>query len=164
MALDLPANTPKTTQEAFEYVGSIGPNVTIDDLKILALTEALGMELYAGLASGTDNSAVRDLLLENGKEELLHARRVSEAIEILTGTPFPIPAIEDNPIYTPLPDMPLTREALQKLADAEFAGENMYDGIAASFDDERAKALFLQNGKEEGGHGQRLAQAAELLA
>jgi len=163
LTIDLPANAPKTTQEAFEYVGSMGPNVTIDDLKILALTEALGMELYANLAAGTDNAAVQDLLLENGKEELLHARRVGKAIEILTGKRFPIPAIEDNPIYTPLPEMPLTREALQKLADAEFAGESLYAGVAASFDDEQAKALFLQNGKEESDHGHRLAKAAELL-
>jgi rubrerythrin len=163
MTIELPENAPKTSQEAFAYVGAMGPNVTIDDLKILALTEALGLELYAKLAQGTENMAVRDLLLENGREELLHAERVSQAIEILTGQPFPIPPIDENPIYTPLPVAPLTREALQKLADAEYAGENLYAGVASSFDDAQAKALFLQNGKEEAGHGRRLAQAAELL-
>lgn len=163
MMIELPANAPRTSLEAFEYVGAMGANATVDDLKILALTEAIGLELYTNMAEGTDNLAVRELLLENGQEELRHAHRVSEAIEILTGEAFPIPSIDNNPIYTPLPVMPLTREALQKLADAEFAGETLYSGVASAFEDERAKALFLQNGKEEAEHGHRLARAAELL-
>jgi rubrerythrin len=163
MTITLPANAPKSTPEAFEYVGSMGPRVTIDDLKILALVEALGLELYAKMAEGTDNQAVQDLLMENGREELLHAERVSQAIEILTGEPFPIPPIDQNPIYTPLPVSEVTRDSLGKLAEAEFAGQDLYAGIAASFDNADAKALFLQNGKEEAEHGNRLAKAAKLL-
>ena len=163
MTIQLPANAPTNTQEAFEYVSNFGSTVSIDDLKILALAEAIGLELYVGMAEGTDNAEVRKLLLENGREELAHAHRVSKAIEILTGEPFPIPPIEENPIYTQLPVMPLTREALEKLAQAEFSGEKLYDIVAASFDNAEAKALFAQNGKEEIGHGHRLSRAAELL-
>lgn len=164
MEIALPANAPKTSQEAFEYVGSLGDNVTIDDLKILALTEAIGKELYETMAMRTDNEDVRELLLENGVEELVHAHRVSAAIKILTGEPFPIPAIEDNPIYTPIEMPAVTRDSLMKLAESEFAGEDLYSGVAKSFDDPDARDLFLQNGREEIEHGHRLAKAAELLA
>lgn len=164
MILALPDNAPKTTPEAFEYINGIGTDASIDDLKILCLVEAIGEELYAGMARGTDNAKVSELLMANGREEMLHAQRVSSAIEIMTGEPFPIPALADNPIYTPLPEMPVTAEALGKLAEAEYAGNDLYARIAASFDNAEARALFDQNGREEIGHANRLAQAAELLA
>ena len=80
MTISLPENAPKTTMEAFDYVNAIGPGATVDDLKILCLTEAIGEELYASMARGTDNAEVKALLLANGREEMLHARRVSQAM------------------------------------------------------------------------------------
>lgn len=163
MDLELPADAPKTTGEAFAFVGKLGAGATVNDLKILALTEALGDELYASMADGTDNPQVKALLLANGREELAHAHRVGKAIEILTGQPFPIPPIAENPIYTPLGPRPVTRETLARLAEGEFAGEDLYDRIASSFDDAQAAALLRQNGREELEHGHRLKRAAELL-
>jgi len=159
----LPRNAPKTTGEAFAYVGRLGKGATIDDLKILALTEAVGKELYDDLASRTELPEVRDILLGNGREELKHAHRVSEAIEILTGEPFPIPPIDENPVFTPLDPMPVTRASLTKLAEGEFGGKALYEGIASSFDDRRAVALLRLNREEEAGHGERLLEAVKLL-
>lgn len=162
--INLPANAPRTSKEAFEYVGGLCNGATIDDLKILALVEAIGLELYTCMAQSTDNQAVRDLLMANGREELIHGQRVAQALEILTGEPFPLPPIDQNPLYTPMAMGPLTKESLNKLAEAEFAGGDLYAGVAASFDNAEAKALFQQNGQEELEHGNRLARAAELLA
>lgn len=163
MDIRLPANAPKTTAEAFAHVGGLGKGATTDDLKILALTEALGKELYDDLATRTDIPEVKDILLGNGREELRHAYRVSEAIQILTGEPFPIPPIDENPIFTPLDPMPVTRASLASLAEGEFGGKAMYEGLASSFDDPRAIALFRLNGDEEASHGDRLLKAAELM-
>jgi len=102
-------------------------------------------------------------LLANGREELAHAHRVSKAIEILTGKPFPIPAIDQNPIYTGITPMPITKAAFAGLVKAEISGGNLYDGVASSFDNPEVVALFKQNGQEEIGHGRRIQQAIEFL-
>src|SRR3546814_6948630 len=102
MSWKLPPDAPKNTSEAFAYVNNLRNGATLDDLKILALTEALGKNLYDDLASGADDPKVKDLLLKNGREELAHAHRVSKAIEILSGEPFPIPPIAGNPLFTPI--------------------------------------------------------------
>ena len=164
MNVRLPANAPKTTEEAFARVRELHKGATLDDLPILALAEAIGLKLYENLADGVENPEVKKLLLQNGREELAHAHRVSKAIEILTGEPFPIPPIEENPFYSPLPKAPVTKASLAKLAAAEFAGEDMYAAIAKSFDNAEAEALFRQNGREEVGHGARLEKAAALMA
>lgn len=163
MTITLPADAPKTSGEAFAYIGKLINGATIDDLKILALTEALGMQLYENLAEGTDLPDVKEMLRENGRDELKHAWRISEAIEILTGEPFPIPPIDQNPLFTPLAPMPVTRASLTKLSEGEFGGQALYKGIASSFDNPQAIALFLQNGKEEAHHGEQLLKAASLL-
>ncbi len=163
MNLELPSNAPKTSGEAFAYLGKLVNGATIDDLKILALTEAIGERLYEEMAEGTDVPEVKQILLNNGREELVHAHRVSEAIEILSGKPFVIPPIDQNPLYTSLGPLPVTRASLTKLAEGEFNGQALYAGVASSFDDPRAIALFHLNGTEEAGHGAQLLKAANLL-
>lgn len=163
MNLDLPANAPKTTSEAFAWLGKLMNGATVDDLKILALVEAIGLRLYEEIAERAPHPEVKKLLLANGREELAHAHRVSKAIEILTGKPFPIPAIDQNPLYTGISPMPVTKAAFEGLIKAEFSGNNLYDGVASSFDNPEVVALFKQNGKEETGHAQRLQQAIEFL-
>jgi len=163
MAIKLPADAPSTTGEAFAYIDKLRHGATIDDLKILCLVEAIGLELYEDLAARTENAEAQKLLRQNGHEEMVHATRLSQAIEILTGEPFPIPPLSENPIYTQLDPFPVTREALAKLAQAEFAGEDLYAGIAKSFDHPEVLALLAQNGREEIGHGHRIEQASALL-
>ncbi len=164
MDLELPANAPKTTREAFAYIGNLGNGATVDDLKILALVEAVGLKLYEDIASRTEHPEIKKLLLANGREELGHAHRVSKAIEILSGKPFPIPEIEDNPVFTGISSMPVTKAAFGGLIKAENSGGNLYDNIASGFDNPEVIALLKQNGKEEVQHGQRMQQAMELLA
>ena len=163
MTPTLPAHAPRTTSEAFAYINSLKDGATVDDLKIMALVEAIGLALYEDLAARTENPQAASLLRENGREEMLHAQRLAQAIEILTGEAFPIPPLAEIPFFTQLDPFPVTRDALAKLAQAEFAGEDLYAGIAKSFDHPEVLALLAQNGREEIGHGQRLERASALL-
>ena len=158
------ADMPKTTGEAFARIGAFKDGgVTIDDLKLLALAEAIGKALYDDLAARAPNAEVKALLERNGLEELKHGQRLSEAIEILTGEPFPIPPVEQIPFYTPLDPMPVTRASVRNLAEGEFSGRALYDGVVSSFTDPRAIAIFNLNGDEEADHGRRLMGILELL-
>ncbi|WP_221795327.1 ferritin-like domain-containing protein [Aquisediminimonas sediminicola] len=161
--MDLPANTPKTTADGFAFISTLGKGANVGDLKILALVEAIGKQLYDDLAAATPQVEVKQILQANGREELVHAHRLSKAVELLTGQPFPIPEIADNPIYTPLPFTPVTRESLEKLALGEFGGEELYANIASSFDHPEVVELLRLNGQEESQHGARLQEAAALL-
>lgn len=53
---------------------------------------------------------------------------------------------------------------LTKLAQGEFGGEKLYEVWAAGTENAEAARLFRLNGGEERDHGERLLQAAELLA
>jgi len=163
MDLDLPANAPKTTREAFDYIGKLGRGATVGDLKILALVEAVGLKLYEEIASKAEHPEVKKLLLANGREELGHAHRVSKAIELLTGKPFPIPAIEHNPMFTEISPMPITKAAFGGLVKAENSGGNLYENIASGFDNAEVVALLKLNGKEEVAHGARMQEAIQYL-
>lgn len=163
MVIDLPADAPRTTADTFAFIGTMKDGTTVDGLKILALGEALSKDLYYDMADQVDDPAVKALLRANGDEEMKHARRVAEAIEILSGTPFHVPDLADNPCYSPVPSAPVSRDALAKLAEGEMAGLALYEGIAACFDNEEAKALLLANGHEELDHGRRLHEAMSLL-
>ena len=155
---------PKTTGEAFARIGAFKDGgVTVDDLKLLALAEAIGKALYDEMASRAPNVEVKALLERHGDEESRHGHRLSEAIEILTGEPFPIPPIEQIPFYTPLDPMPVTREALRGLAQGEFGGKDLYNGVASSFTDPRAIAIFNLNGDEEAEHGRALLAILDML-
>lgn len=163
MDLRLPANAPRTTQETFAHIRRLMDGADVDDLKILALAEAIGQQLYDDLAEQAQSPQVRELLLQSGREEMLHAHRVGQAIEILTGEPFPIPPIGENPLYTTLDPTPLTKASLTKLAQGEYAGEALYAGVASRFTDPQVLAIFAQNGREEVEHGERLQSVIALL-
>lgn len=163
MGWQLPAYAPKNTYEAFAFVNGLSKGATLDDLKILALTEALGKELYFDLAERAEHPEVKELLRANGRDEYTHAERACEVLKILTGESYVLPSITENPLYSPISPMPLTKAALGALAEAELAGEDLYAGIAASFDNSEVKALFALSGREEIEHGHRLTRVAELL-
>ena len=148
---------------AFAHINAV-TSPTIDDLKIMVLIEAAGMELYRGVAAGTDNPAVIALLDHNGREELAHAHRVSKAIFAISGEEFLPPDEADNPyLTTALPKMSAAPEALRGLAKGEFAGEALYESWAVNSENPEAARLFRLNGKEEVDHGNRLLEAAVLL-
>ena len=144
-------------------MGGLSKGATLDDLKILALTEALGKELYFELADRAEDPRVKEMLRANGRDPYTHAERACWALKILTGETYVLPSISENPLYSPIAPMPLTKAALGALAEAELAGEDLYAGVAGSFDNAEVKALFALSGREEIEHGHRLKQVAELL-
>lgn len=163
MAVSLPTGAPSTLGAAFAHINSLTAP-TVDDLKIMVLLEAAGLELYRGVAAGAENSDVIALLDHNGREELAHAHRVAKAIQAISGEEFLPPAPADNPyLAVALPAMPVTPDVLRGLAKGEFAGEMLYESWAANSDNPEAARLFRLNGKEETDHGNRLMKAAALL-
>ncbi len=163
MPTQLPPGAPATIGEAFARINALtAPNV--DDLKLMVLLEAAGLDLYRSMASGTDNAEVAALLEHNGREEMAHAHRVAKAIRAISGEEYDPPASADNPYLAgPIPAPPVTAEALRGLAQGEFGGESLYERWAASSDNAEAARLFRLNGGEERDHGERLLKAADLL-
>ncbi len=160
----LPENAPATLGEAFAIINA-ATHPTLDVLRLMVLAEAAGKTLYEGMAETVPNEAVRTLLRHNGREELAHAHRVSRAIGVLTGTDYPVPAPEENPyLATPMNPPVVTPEMLNGLAQTEFNGDALYEGWARNTDNADVAALLRLNGSEETEHGQRLQQAAALLA
>lgn len=165
MPRPFPDNVPQSLGEAFGHLYSVD-TPSVDDLKLMVLLESAGKTLYEHSSGGTDNSAVIALLLHNGREELAHAHRVSKAIKAISGEDYLPPEPADNPYLqsdTP-PPAPLTPAGLTKLADTEFGGDALYARWADGIGNAEAAALFRQNGKEESEHGNRLLEAAALLA
>ncbi len=163
MAVALPAGAPQTLGEAFGYINGLTAP-TLDDLKVMVLLEAAGLELYRGISAGSDNAAVVALLEHNGREELAHSHRVAKAIQAISGEAFPPPEDADNPyLGGEMLHIPLTPEGLRGLAEAEFGGEDLYESWASNATNEEAARLFRLNGKEEAEHGGRLLEAAALL-
>lgn len=164
MPVAIPAGAPATINEAFAHIAGLD-KPSVDELKVMVLLEAAGLELYRNMAAGTDHAGVIALLDHNGREELAHGHRVAKAIRAISGEEFPPPAAADNPyLASRLPSAPLTVEGLHGLARAEVAGEALYLKWAANIDNAEAASLFRQNGKEEAEHGDRLIEAAALLA
>jgi rubrerythrin len=165
MALSLPAGAPATLNEAFGYIATINAP-TLNDLKVVVLVESAGKTLYENIAKGVSDPRVKDLLHHNGREELVHAHRISKAILAISGEDYLPPAPQDNPYLQggPMPAMDVNAALLTKLAASEFGGDAMYERWAAATDNAEAAALMRQNGKEESDHGNRLLEAAALMA
>ena len=87
-SIALESAQPQTIGEAFAHINQVTAP-TIADFKIMVLVEAASETLYRHTATGTDNAAVIALLHDNGAEEMIHARRVSEVIRVLGGGDFP---------------------------------------------------------------------------
>ena len=163
MAVALPAGAPSSMGEAFAHINSLS-SPTVDDLKVMVLLEAAGLDLYRGISAGSDNPAVVALLEHNGREELAHSHRVSKAIMAISGEAYPPPEASDNPyLGGEMMVVPLTAEGLRGLAQSEYAGEVLYENWASNSGNEEAARLFRLNGKEEAEHAGRLLEAAALL-
>jgi hypothetical protein len=162
MPTQLPPGAPATIGEAFAHINGVTAP-TVDDLKVMVLLEAAGLDLYRGISAGSDNPAVVALLEHNGREELAHSHRVAKAILAISGESYPPPEAADNPYLDgPMMEVPLTPEGLRGLSQGEFAGEGLYERWAANCDNAEAARLFRLNGGEERDHGERLLEAALL--
>ena len=163
MAVAIPENSPQTMGEAFGYINTVTAP-TLDDLKVMVLLEAAGLELYRGMASKSENPAIVALLEHNGREELAHSHRVAKAILAISGETFVPPEASDNPYLDgPMLEVPLTAEGITGLAQGEFAGKDLYENWASNCTNEEAARLFRLNGKEEAEHGGRLLEVAAIL-
>jgi rubrerythrin len=164
MTTQLPVGAPATLREAFAHIGSVDVP-TVLDMKVMVLVEAASMTLYYKTAEGTQDPAIAALLQRNGREEMLHAQRVSLAIKAISGEDFPPPLADDNPYLQDgaAPFAEITREALTKTAQGEFGGEALYEKWAQAVGHAEAAERFRANGREETDHGNRLLEAAALL-
>ncbi len=159
----LPAGAPESIGAAFGHVNAVTAP-TLLDLKVMVLVEAAAERLYHASAETAEHPGVRDLLIENGHEEMKHAHRVAQAIKVISGEDFPPPSAENNPYLSAhIPTATLTAEGLRAQAQTEFAGDALYGLWADAIDNPAAAALFRLNGAEETDHGNRLLQAAALL-
>jgi len=159
---NLPADLPLDFGSAFSRLLALD-KLGIEDMKLMILLETAGEPLYFGLAEGLASEEARKLLRQNGREETAHAHRLKKAIEILTGEPYTIPTLDENPYGKPPAMGPVTPELLPGLIQAEFGCDKLYQTYAANEPNPEVAALLLQNGREETRHGQRVEQAIALL-
>ncbi len=157
----LPATAPATIGEAFKHINAV-THPTLDDLKLMVFLEASGQSSYLALAEGAPKAGIAELLRANGREEMDHAQRVSQAIRLLHGVEFPPPTAEQNP-YAGGPAAPVTRALLEGVVRGEDNGCALYMTWADNTDHAEAAELFRLNAVEETLHGQRAAEAITLL-
>jgi rubrerythrin len=158
----LPADLPADFGAAFAKLSAL-TKLGVEDMKLMILLETAGDPLYAGLADAVEPEEAKALLRQNGREETAHAHRLKRAIEILTGAPYEIPALEDNP-YAKSPSMgTVTVEMLRGLVQAERGGDALYQTYAAGEENPDVAELLRQNGREETRHGERVEQVIALL-
>lgn len=158
----IPEGRPTKLYDAFAYIGTV-TRPTIDDLKLMVLLEAAGKAMYDDLAEDVAAPELQQLLRASGREEWLHAERMSRAVEILSGAAYPVPSHTQNPYMVDWVKPRLTRELADNLALAEAAGEAMYGGWADGIGNAEVAALFRQSGREETDHARRLEKIATLL-
>lgn len=163
---NLPADLPPDFGSAFGRLMGL-KKLGVEDMKLMILLETAGEPLYFGLAEGLPegpaSEEARTLLRQNGREETAHAHRLKKAIELLTGQPFAIPSLAENPYGKPPAMGPVTPELLRGLIGAERGGDQLYQTYAANEPNAEVAALLLQNGREETRHGERVERVVALL-
>ena len=163
MTSSLPADLPADFNTAFQRL--LGRDrLDVEDMKLMVLLETAGDPLYQTLAKLAPNQEAAKLLRQNGREETAHAHRLKQAIEILTGSSFEIPDLDENPYSEPPPfPQALSAELLRGVAAAEQGGDAMYQRYADNEPNAEVAELLRQNGREELRHGERVEQVIELL-
>ncbi len=160
---NLPRELPPDFFSAFQAL-TAKSRLEVEDLKLMVLVECAGDGLYGSLADATPVEEAAELLRKNGREETAHAHRLKKAIEILTGSAYEIPSKEENPYSTPPAFPAVTSDLLDAFKSAEFDGDRYYQTWAEAEPNEEVATLLRQNGREETRHGERVTQAAEILA
>ena len=158
----LPPNAPENLYEAFDYIGSVR-QPTVDDFRLMILLEAAGKDMYDALAESAPDPETRQLLIESGRDEYLHAERMAEVVTLLTGEPIAAPSRAENPYLAGWQKPELSVRLIENLINAEARGEAMYEGWAATCPNPDAARLLRMNGREETSHAERLRLVAERL-
>lgn len=135
----------------------------VEEMKLLILVELAGEPLYATLAAALPNEEAAELLRRNGREETAHAHRLKKAIEIVTGGPFELPPMSENP-YAAIPDLGQPGlDLLEGIRQGELSGDASYQRYASIESNPEVAELLRQNGREEARHSERVARAIEIL-
>jgi rubrerythrin len=163
MTSSLPADLPADFNTAFQRLLA-RDRLDVEDMKLMVLLETAGDPLYQKLAELAPSEEAAKLLRQNGREETAHAHRLKQAIEILTGTRFELPGLDENP-YSEPPPLPeaLSPELLRGVASAEQGGDAMYQRYADNEPNLEVAELLRQNGREELRHGERVEQVIAIL-
>lgn len=162
MSTSLPSKVPADFASAFQHLLACD-RLEVDDMKLMVLLETAGDPLYQKLAELAPNDEAAELLRQNGREETAHAHRLKKAIEILTGQPYELPDLAENPYREPPPFPALTPELLEGVVGAEDGGDAMYQRYADNEPNAEVADLLRQNGREETRHGQRVSRVIEIL-
>ncbi|MBY0401774.1 ferritin-like domain-containing protein [Myxococcota bacterium] len=158
----LPSDLPSDFGAAYARLLGL-EKLGVEDMKLMILLETAGEPLYFGLAEGVSSEEARSLLRQNGREETAHAHRLKKAIEILTGAPYTIPTLDENPYGKPPAMGAVTPELLRGMVQAESGGDKLYQTYAAHEPNPAVAELLLQNGREETRHAQRVEQVIAIL-
>jgi len=135
----------------------------VEEMKLMILVELAGEPLYEALAAAIPNREAADLLRRNGREETAHAHRLKKAIEIVTGAPFELPPMAENP-YAEIPDLGEPGpDLLEGIRQGELSGDASYQRYASIESNPEVAELLRQNGREEVRHSERVARAIEIL-
>ena len=78
------SSLPADFSAAFAKLSALS-KLEVEDMKLMILLETAGEPLYAGLADGVEPEEAKTLLLQNGREETGHGKRVEQVIELLGG-------------------------------------------------------------------------------
>lgn len=159
---NLPENIPPDVMSALGALNEKS-RLTVDDLKLMVLLECSGGPFYDALADSVGDEESAALLRQNGKEEIAHAHRMKKAIEILSGEPYEIPSLAENPYGTPMVPSECSPDFLEMLRGIEFNGDATYNVWADNEPNEEVAQLMRQNGKEETRHGERVGQVLDKL-
>jgi rubrerythrin len=131
-------------------------------MELVYRLECGGEDFYNTLADRIDNEQAAELLRRNAREELGHARRISRAIGIKLGHDYEPSGQVLDPFVIPVPDV-VDPSLLPIIVQAEIDGDAGYQRWADHEPDPEVARLLRLNGREETGHGERVAQVLELL-
>jgi rubrerythrin len=163
--MQIPSGFPSDSAGAFAVLRSrsaLGP----DDLKVLAMIEAAGEAFYLQVAEGVEDPRARELLKQNGREELGHAYRLAKILRLQTGEEFTPPDASENPYLASSPRSlpPITPEFIASLEKGEEDGDRLYQIWADGASDPEIARLLRLNGREEARHSERDAEVIRYLS
>lgn len=134
----------------------------VPTMELVFRLEQSGEDFYNALADRVGNEEAAALLRKNGREEVGHARRLQRAISIKLGEEW-VPSPEALTRFAiPLPDE-ISIDIFPVIVQAEIDGDAGYQRWADREADPEVARLLRLNGREETIHGERVAQALEIL-
>lgn len=163
MANVLPDNAPATALDVSAKLNAV-QRPDAEALRLMLLLEVTGKGVYEDLAGEAGDPRVAALLRANAREEMAHAHRLRKALKILSGVDYEVPSTAENPYRYPQDGVAVTADLLRSMAASERGGESLYKLWADHAPSPEIAKLFLQNAAEEGAHGARLEEAADVMA